>query len=136
MRDAIDRINKVAASEPQRAFAAIGEAVWWITIVNDTRRKRNGPSYALALNSCTPPIEDPLAGLKSVRNRIGHEVDLVDFIDPVASRPDPGDGRVTAWAWKSTPPPTRKGKRELDSHRSYEAALAGKNIVHGLQAAA
>lgn len=136
MESAIDHINKIAATEPQEAFAAIGNAVWWITIVGDTLRHRHGPAYELALKSCTPPVQDTLLALKSVRNRIGHEVDLVDFITAVASRSDPGDGRITAWAWSFVPPPTRQHRMDMDGHHAYEAALAGRSIIEGLRNAA
>jgi hypothetical protein len=46
MNDATDRINKIASSDRPRAFAAIGEAVWWIIIVNDTLRHRHRAAYA------------------------------------------------------------------------------------------
>jgi hypothetical protein len=127
MRDATDRVNKVSEYEMPRAFATIGEAVWWITIVNDTLWRRFRRVYDQALEYQTPRVEPVIAGLRSVRHRIGHEVDLVDFIEPVASRPDPGDGRITAWVWKSVRPPTRRDRRDLEGHRAYEEALAGEN---------
>jgi hypothetical protein len=137
MQDAVERVNTVSSSEPHRAFAAIGEAVWWITIVDSTLRSRHRPAYDLAMfPSSFPPIAETIAGLRSVRNRIGHEVDLVDFIEPVASRPDLGDGRITAWRWKATRQPTRRDARDLKGHRSYEDALAGRNIIDGLHGAA
>jgi hypothetical protein len=133
MSTAADRVNKVPATDTAAAFAAIGEAVWWITIVNDTLRRLHRPSYDLAGSLQTPPIDETIAGLISVRHRIGHEVDLVDFIEPVASRPDIGDGRITAWAWRSIRPPTRGDKRDVQGHRAYESALAGRNVVHAFQ---
>ena len=79
-------------------------------------------------------IEGTLAGLRFVRNRMGHEVDHVDFIHPEASRPGPGDGRTTAWTWKSVPEPTLaslppRGKAwEMSRYRAYEAQLADHTI--------
>lgn len=90
MEAATDRVNKIAASDLPRAFAAISEAVWWITIVSDSLRKADRAAYDRASELTTPNPVDTMRGLRSVRNRIGHGVDLVDFIEPIASRPDPG----------------------------------------------
>jgi len=130
MNAAADRVNRVAAEDLEGAFAAIGEAVWWVTVVSDTLRNRHPDAYARALELQTPRVEEVIDGLRSVRHRIGHEVDLVDYLRPVASRPDLGDGRITAWAWKSVRAPTRKHKRDLEGHRAYESAVAETNIVH------
>ena len=42
---AADRVNKIAASDLPQAFAAIGEAVWWFTIVNDSLRHNHRAAY-------------------------------------------------------------------------------------------
>ena len=55
---AVDRVNTVPAARESRAFAAIGEAVWWITIVNDTLRNRHAEAYDLALKLTTPSVDD------------------------------------------------------------------------------
>ena len=129
MNDAADRVYKIAASDPAGAFAAIGEAVWWITIVNESLRKNHQAAYDKAIKLTIPSPEATLLGLCSVRNRVGHEVDLVDFIHPIASRPDPGDGRITAWAWSHVPAPTPEGRTKqqyewaLKCHEAYEAAV-------------
>ena len=96
--------------------------------------------YDRALELTTPNPTDTILGLRSVRNRIGHEVDLVDFIRPIASRPDPGDGRITAWVWQHVVPPSKEGltdgqyKSALKFHRAYETAVVddgqGGNIVY------
>jgi hypothetical protein len=134
MNDATDRVNKVAASDLPRAFAAIGEAVWWITIVNDTLRHNHRAAYQQAVGLTSPDSADTINGLRSVRNRIGHKVDLVDFICPVAAREWSADGRITAWAWKPVPPPEqgdrtgRQHQRDLELHHAYTSVLAGQNV--------
>ncbi len=140
MNDATDRVNKIAASDSPRAFAAIGEAVWWITIVDDSLRNNHRAAYDRAVELTTPSPAGTILGLRSVRNRVGHEVDLVDFIHPFASRPDQGDGRITAWAWNHVPPPTRGQRTDrqyqwaLKCHEAYETAVVeggqGGNIVY------
>ena len=135
MNDATDRVNKIGASGLPRAYAAIGEAVWWITIVNDTLRHGHRDAYEQAAALTFPGPADTINGLRSVRNRIGHKADLVDFIHPVAAREWSADGRITAWAWKAVAPPAqgdrtgRQHRRDLELHRAYDNALAGQNIV-------
>lgn len=134
MNDATDRVNKIAASDMPRAIAAIGEAVWWITIVNDTLRHDHRTPYDQTATLTSPDPTDTIKGLRSVRNRIGHRVDLIDFIQPVATRDWSADGRITAGAWKPAPPPEqgdrtdRQYRHELELHQAYESALAGQNI--------
>lgn len=140
MHDATDRVNKISELDAARAFAAIGEAVWWITIVSDSLRHAHPTKYSRALELTTPNPADTILGLRSVRNRIGHQVDLVDYVKPIASRPDPGDGRITAWAWRHVPPPEQnqmtdgQHKWALRCHQAYEAAVVeggqGGNIVY------
>jgi hypothetical protein len=141
MHDSANRVNKIPELDPSSAFAAIGESVWWVIIASDSLRRADEAKYNRALELAPPNLPGTLQGLKSVRNRIGHEVELVDFIEPIASRPDPGDGRITAWAWRHVPPPSRrKGlqdwqyERELKYHQAYEAAVVdggqGGNIVY------
>lgn len=48
MNAAADRVNKIPAAETGLAFAAFGEAVWWITVVNDALAKRYPEAYAAA----------------------------------------------------------------------------------------
>jgi hypothetical protein len=145
MDEAINRVNRVATSDPAAGFAAIGESMWWITVVNDTLRRDYEVAYDQAPGMMSPNPTDTLDGLRSVRNRVGHDVDLVTFIEPVASRTDPGDGRITAWAWRSLPPPVEgaggrnrphQQQRAEQLHQAYERALAGQNVWQSFNVAA
>lgn len=135
MNAAADRLNKVRAEDPVAAFAAIGETVWWVTLVNDTLKNRYTDAYRYAGDHVTPPVEDLIDGLRSVRHRLGHEVDLVEIVEPIASRPDLGDGRITAWTWKHLPPPSRTRARDREGYEAYERAVAGHNIVYSFTSA-
>jgi hypothetical protein len=138
MNDTAERLPRVRAWDRPRAFAVIGEAVWWVTIVDATLVRHHPEAYDAVLAGQTPVeralIEGTLAGLRFVRNRMGHEVDHVDFIQPQASRPGPGDGRITAWTWKSVPEPAlaslppRGQAWEMTRYRAYQARLAGHTI--------
>ena len=138
MRDATERLPRVRARDRPRAFAVIGEAVWWVTIVDGTLVRHHPEAYDGVLAGQTPAerrlIEGTLAGLRFVRNRIGHEADLAEFIEPSAPGPGAGDGRVTAWTWKSVPEPAlaslppRGQAWEITRYRAYQAQLAGHTI--------
>jgi len=138
MHDATERLARMRASARPRAFAVISEAVWWVTIVDGTLVRYHPQTYDAVMAGQTPAerplIEGTLAGLRFVRNRMGRDVDHVDFIHPEASRPGHRDGRVTAWTWKSVPEPALaslppRGKAwEMSRYRAYEAQLAGHPI--------
>ena len=138
MRDATGRLLRVRAWDRPRAFAVIGEAVWWVTIVDGTLLRYDPDAYdgVLAGHGLAERrlIEGTFAGLRFVRNQMGQDVDHVDFIHPEVSRSGQGDGRITAWTWKSVPEPTlaslppRGQAWEMTRYRAYEAQLAGHPV--------
>jgi hypothetical protein len=113
----------------------IAEAVWWVTIVDATLVRHHPDTYDAVMASQAPAerrlVEETLAGLRFVRNRMGHEDDHVDFIHPRSSHPGPGDGPITAWTWKTVPEPAlaslspRGQAWEMTRYRAYQAHLAG-----------
>jgi hypothetical protein len=138
MSDTTERLPRVRAANQPRAFAVIGEAVWWVTIVDATLVRHHPEEYD-AVMAGQPPverrlIEGTLAGLRFVRNRMGHEVDHVDFIRPGASLPRTGDDRIPGWTWSSLPEPVldslppRGQAWEMTRYRAYQAELAGHTI--------
>ncbi len=130
MDDATLRVNQT--TDPRSAFATIGEAVWWITVVDKTFE--NTAEYRLAV----PPgqhASNVLAGLRSVRNRIGHDVNIVDFAGLAAVRADPGDGRIAAWVWQPVPPPVTNRLREQQNYEAYSIALEGRTVVEAFSIA-
>ncbi len=133
MSRAIARVSETA--DPSGAFAAIGEAVWWVTITDDTLRTRHRHAYQAAqaaLDRISPPLVSCLAGLRSVRNRIGHEVDLVDFVNLEDVRPDQfGDDGLQPGPGSTCRNQPGRTEREQENHRHYLAALAGRNVIEG-----
>jgi predicted nucleic acid-binding Zn ribbon protein len=137
MRDATQRLPRVRAGDPARAFAAIAEAVWWVTIVDATLVRHHLEAYDRVLASQPTAerrqIEGMLAGLRFVRNGMGLGFDHADFIHPAPRRP--GSDRITAWTWKpvlesalaSLPPRGRAW--EITRYRAYQAQLAGRVIA-------
>jgi len=138
MRDTTERLPRARAWDRPRAFAIIGEAVWWVTIVDGTLVRHHHEAYDGVLAGQSPAerrlIQGTLAGLRFVRNRMGHQVDHVDFIRPQASPPGPGDDRITAWMWNSVPEPRLSSARsrgqawEMTRYQAYQSQLAGHTV--------
>jgi len=138
MSDTAQRLSQVAAWDRARAFAAIGEAVWWVTIVDPTLVRHHLTAYDDAMAGQTLAgrqlVEQTLAGLRFVRNRIGDEADLAEFIEPGESCPDTGEGGVTGWIWKPAPEPklaslSPRGRSwEMTRYQAYQAQLAGHTV--------
>jgi hypothetical protein len=138
MRDTATRLAQVRATDQPRAFAVIGEAVWWVTIVDATLVRHHPDAYDDVMAGQGPArrrvIEESLGGLRFVRNRIGDEADLAEFIDPS----EPGTGTqgtlITDWTWQHVPRPvpgllTPRGQAwEMTRYRAYQARLAGLTI--------
>ncbi len=146
MQDATGRLAAVAGRDRPRAFAAISEAVWWVTIVDATLVRYYPDTYDAVLAGQAQPerqrIEGTLSGLRFVRNRMGQYLDPVDFIQPAepvepagpVEPAEPGGGCVMAWVWKTVPEPElaslppRGQAWEMTRYRSYEAQLAGHTV--------
>jgi hypothetical protein len=138
MSEATDRLPRVRAWNRQRTFAVISEAVWWVTIVDATLVRHHPDAYDAVMTGQAPPqrqlIEEALAGLCFVRDRIGDEADLGEFIESGDTGPGTGQRRITGWAWKPLPEPplgslpSRGHAWEMTRYRAYQAQLAGHTI--------
>ena len=138
MSDATERLPGARALERPRAFAVIGEAVWWVTIVDATLVRYHPDAYDSVMMGQTPAqrqlVEGALAGLRFVRNRIGDEAGLAEFIEPATAGPGAGEGRITGWTWKPVPEPaltalSPRGRAwEMTRYQAYQAHLAGHTI--------
>jgi hypothetical protein len=109
LSDTIERLTRMRAWDKPRAFAVIGEAVWWVTIVDATLVRHHPDAYDTVMTGQAPAqrqlVEATLAGLRFVRNRIGDEADLAEFIEPGDAGPGAGQRRITGWIWKPLPEP-------------------------------
>jgi hypothetical protein len=138
MSDTIAQPAWVNTSDRPHAFAVLADAVWRLTIVDAALVRHHAKTYDAVMADQTPAgrrvIEGTFAGLRFVRNRIGHDVDLAEFIEPRAPGPDAGEERVTGWTWMSVPEPAlaslppRARSWEMTRYRAYQDQLAGRTI--------
>jgi hypothetical protein len=138
MSDTTGRLPRMRAGDRPRAFAVISEAVWWVTIVDATLVRHHPDAYDSVLAGQAPAerqlTEGILAGLRFVRNRIGDEADLAEFIEPGDAGPGAGEGRIRGWTWKPVPVPAlgslpqRAQAWEMTRYQAYQAQLAGHTI--------
>jgi predicted nucleic acid-binding Zn ribbon protein len=138
MVDTIDRLPRVKAWDAAQAVTVIGEAVWRVTMVDATMVRYQPDIYDQVLTSVPRPerrlIEESLAGLRFVRNHLGHDIDQIDFVQ--AGRPRQADARdqLATWTWRSLPPPSfaalsaRAKEWELDRYRAYQLRLANQPV--------
>jgi hypothetical protein len=138
MSETTGRLPRTRAGDRPRAFAVISEAVWWITIVDATLVRHHPDAYDSVLAGQAQAerqlTEGILAGLRFVRNRIGDEADLAEFIEPGDAGPGAGEGRIRGWTWKPAPVPAlgslaqRAQAWEITRYQAYQAQLAGHTI--------
>jgi hypothetical protein len=138
MRDTTERLGKVRASDRAQAFAVIGEAVWWVTIVDATLVRYYPDEYDNTLAGLAARrrrvTEATFGGLRFVRNRMGYYADHADFIEPTRGADGHSDAPITEWTWRSLPEPTvdslppRGQEWELSRHEAYQDRLAGRPV--------
>ncbi|MGH3207690.1 MAG: hypothetical protein ACRDNO_08000 [Trebonia sp.] len=137
MHDTTRRLGRVRPSDRAQAFAVIGEAVWWVTIVDATLVRHYPDDYDAALDALADTerqaTETTFAGLRFVRNRMGYHADHADFIRPSASESG-GDAPITEWTWQSLPEPAvaklapRGQEWELSRYEAYQELLANGSV--------
>jgi hypothetical protein len=138
MSDTTGRLPRMRAGDRPRALAVISEAVWWVTIVDATLVRHHPDAYDSVLAGQAPAqreqTEGILAGLRFVRNRIGDEADLAEFIEPGGAVHGGGEGRIRDWTWRTVPVPSlgsltpRAQAWERTRYQAYQAQLAGHAI--------
>lgn len=136
MTETIERLPAVGGWDRSRAFTAISEAVWQVTLVDATLVRHHLDTYDQIMGRQDPAqrllTEQNLAGLRFVRNHIGSEASLAGFLQP--GRTSAGPGRLTGWSWKPVPDPAltslapRARTWELARYRAYQAYLAGQPV--------
>jgi hypothetical protein len=138
MSDAAERLSKARVLGRPRAFAVIGEAVWRVTIVDATLVRHRPDAYDSVMMGQAPAqrqlVEGTLAGLRLVRNRIGDEAGLAEFIEPGGPGPGAGAGHIASWTWRPVQKPaltalSPRGRAwEMTRYQAYQAHLAGHAV--------
>ena len=137
MSEATARLPTMKVWDRPRAFAAIGEAVWRITIVDAALMRHHPGVYDAVMASKDPAqrrlIDQTLAGLRFARNLISRDAALGEVFETGGT--GASNRRVNGWMWKGVPEP-RGQAWEMDVYRAYEAHLAGHTIGQTLGRAA
>jgi hypothetical protein len=139
MAETIDRLPRVKAWDGARAITVIGEAVWWVTIVDATMVRYHPDAYdeVLAAAPDRQVIDRTLAGLRFVRNHMGHDIDHVDFVKAPSRRRSSSREQLATWTWHRLPCPTlgtkpqRAQEWELDRYEAYQQQLADRPVGEG-----
>jgi hypothetical protein len=132
------RLRQIPARERPRAFAIISEAVWWVTMVDATLVRHHPDTYDIAIARLARAerqvVEGTLAGLRFVRNQIGGEADLAEFIAAEKPGSEAAAVRVTGWSWMPVSEPAldqlspRGQAWEMTRYRAYQLHLAEHTI--------
>jgi hypothetical protein len=135
MRETVDRLRRARTLDQPHGFAAISEAVWWVTLVDATLVRYHPDIYDAVLAGHGEDerglIEGMLGGLRFVRNWMGYHLDHSDFIQPQGVS---GSGPIAGWTWRSLPEPVlaalpaRGQEWEMTRYRDYQARLAGQPV--------
>ena len=138
MGEATGRLSQVRAWDRARAFGAVGEAVWWVTIVDATLVRYYPDEYDDMLcaqsDSERQLINDTMAGLRFVRNQMSNAIGNVDFVQPGPGCGKPEDGGISAWLWSRVPAPEVDGLLprgqawEMSRYQAYQHQLTGHTI--------
>jgi hypothetical protein len=129
MTESASRLSAAGPWDLPQLAAAVGETVWWVTLVDATLVRYHPRDYERALAGKSVrrrKTEETLEGLRYVRNQLGKSVDPAVFIQSAGG---------TAWEWGTQRDPglgelaPRARQWELSRYRAYQARLAGHDIV-------
>jgi hypothetical protein len=133
MNEAVGRLGVAGAWDVHRVAAAVGETVWWVTLVDATLVRYHPRDYESALASRAVrrrKTEGTLAGLRYVRNQLGKSVEPAEFVCPAV-----GDDGHRGWSWRPLSEPPLEGlapralQWELSRYDAYQERLAGRDIA-------
>ena len=138
LREASGRLTRPGAWDRTRAFEAINDAVWRVTMLDAALVRYHPDVYDDTLDRLGAAdqllIEETLAGLRLVRNRVGEPDDLARFVEAGTQDWGPVTGQITGRRWKAVPPRSAGSRSksgqawELARYRAYESRLAGTAI--------
>jgi hypothetical protein len=135
MSDTMERLPRVRVWDRPRAFAVIGEAVWWVTIVDATLVRYHPQAYDGVLAGQAPAQRQLTEGTLSVLSGTGSATKPISLsssspaslgraLAKGASRSGCGSQYRTALA-----SPSPRGQAwEMTRYRAYQAHLAGHTL--------
>ena len=145
MHDAIERLAVHQPSDAAAAFEAIGEAVWWVTIIDARLIRQYMDIYDAVLaahpTAQHPMIEGTLTGLRFVRNQMGEDLTRTSLIQPPATAGEI-EPVTASWRWARPPDSDLTGLPadiqpwEMTRYRAYGQWLAGTTVGLVFQRAA
>lgn len=130
MTEALGRLSVGRGWDLPRLGAAVGEAVWWITLVDATLVRYHPLDYekALAAEGVRQETEETLEGLRYVRNQLGRSVDPAEFVCPA----DGDSAAGFTWRPLAEPEldvlPPRARQWEQSRYTAYQKRLAGCSV--------
>ena len=133
MCQAADRVQRVPNGREREAFAAIGETLWWIGIVDENLRERKPEIYGSHV-TFTLGERPLLMGLRYARNRFTHGVDVLHYVEPDGILHGDPRGYRSIWKWRSLPAEHRDyvvgnpGRSARKQYKAYQAAVAGTDV--------
>jgi hypothetical protein len=137
MAESAGRLAATGGWDQSRLAAAVGEAVWWVTLVDATLVRYHSREYEKALADKAihrRKTEEALEGLRYVRNQLGRGVGPAEFVRPAAGDDGSDDGTVS-WTWNPLPEPQLTAlapaarQWEMSRYRAYQARLSGRDIA-------
>lgn len=138
MYEATGRLTRMRAWDRTRAFEAIIDAVWRVTMLDAALVRYYPSTYDDTLERFSAAdqalTEETLAGLRLVRNRVAEPDDLAPFVDSGTTEWGPLTGQITSRQWRAVParPSGSRSKSALAweqaRYRAYESRLVGTAI--------
>lgn len=118
LKAAMERLENTPPGEPEPAFAAVGEALWWaIALDGSLAKEQPVPNYKERRKG--HPAGDLLRGLESARNAVGHH--LVELLEVCDGYPKTWGNFYGDWCWRGV-----KAK-EGDANRAiYNCQMKGQ----------
>jgi hypothetical protein len=133
MTESAARLAVADAWDLHHVAAAVGETVWWVTLVDATLVRYHLRDYESALASKAVrrrKTELTLEGLRYVRNQLGKSVEPDEFVCRAV-----GDDGGSGWVWRPLPEPGLEGlasrarQWELSRYRAYHERLADRDLA-------
>jgi len=120
------------SADPDAIYACTGEALWWVTALEDWHRD-NTPGYAEDVYASVPDRR-LILGHRYARNHIGHGLVAVQKATGGFGFPMRFPLKFSEFVWRDLPL-SPKDERHLDQRRAYNDTLVGQMVRNTLASA-